>query len=58
MMQTVQTVVIQNEKETCIMLPITRDEADLSQAFWGKDEDFLDGALIILIIAGKELVLL
>jgi len=45
MMKTVQTVVIQSEKEACVMFPTTRGEVDMSQAFWGKDEDFLEWCL-------------
>jgi predicted transcriptional regulator len=42
MMETVKIVVIQNEKEACVMFPTTEGEGDMSQAFFGKDEDFLE----------------
>lgn len=45
MMESVKTVVIQNERETCVMFPTTGGEVDMSQAFFGKDEDFHEWAL-------------
>lgn len=45
MMESVKTVVIQNEKEVCIMFPAIGDEVDISQAFYSDDKDFHEWAL-------------
>jgi len=45
MMETVKTVVIQNEKEACVMFPTAEGIVDMSQAFCGSDKDFVEWAL-------------
>jgi predicted transcriptional regulator len=45
MRKEVKTVIILNEKEACVMFPTVEGEPDMSQAFFGKDEDFHEWCL-------------
>jgi predicted transcriptional regulator len=45
MMESVKTVVIQNEKKACVIFPTIEGEVDMGQAFFGKDEEFHEWTL-------------